>query len=220
MAGDWIKLEHATLDKPEVLELAELLSVSHGDALLYCLRFWVWADQQMSRNCHGVRVTKKGLDALMRCPGLANALMHVGWIGGNDGALVLTNFERHNGKTAKERALTTKRKQAERENTVTEMSRSDRDKSVTREEKRREVHIRRSPKTPLPDGFALSERVISWASEKEVLNLEAHFENFVNVAKAKGYEYADWDRALMNAVLNDWAKIGRGNRAEKRLAHG
>lgn len=70
--------------------------------------------------------------------------------------------------------------------------------------------LRRTIKTPLPDGFTLSERVLSWAAEKSIHNLAEHFERFVNAAKAKDYRYADWDRALMNAVLNDWAKIGTG----------
>lgn len=72
------------------------------------------------------------------------------------------------------------------------------------------VGLRRTLKTPLPDGFALSERVISWSVEKSVFNLDAHLENFINVSKARDYRYADWDRAFMNAVLQDWAKIGRG----------
>lgn len=63
-------------------------------------------------------------------------------------------------------------------------------------------------KTTLPEGFALSERVKQWATEKGHIRLDDRFEHFVSSAKAKGYEYADWDEALMNAVRNDWAKLG------------
>jgi hypothetical protein len=119
LAGDWIKLEHATLDKPEVLELAELLHVSHGDALLLCLRFWVWLDQQSDDGAIGRRscrrdgrrggVSKTALDALMRCPGITNALIYVGWLEEVDGVLAVPNFGRHNGETSKKRVLKNQR---------------------------------------------------------------------------------------------------------------
>jgi hypothetical protein len=67
----------------------------------------------------------------------------------------------------------------------------------------------------LPDDFGISESVCKWAQEKGIQNLERHFEYFVNSCKAKGYKYADWDRAFMNAVTKDWAQIGDGR---KRVA--
>jgi hypothetical protein len=59
----------------------------------------------------------------------------------------------------------------------------------------------------IPADFSISERVIKWASEKGHSNLQQHFDNFVSVAKAKGYKYVDWDEAFMNAVRNNWANI-------------
>lgn len=64
-------------------------------------------------------------------------------------------------------------------------------------------------KIPLPDGFAVSERVIAWADEKGHGNLQAHLENFVSAAKRNGYVYADWDEALMEAIRKDWAKLSQ-----------
>jgi hypothetical protein len=63
-------------------------------------------------------------------------------------------------------------------------------------------------KTPMPEGFALSERVKRWAAEKGHARLQDRFEHFVGAARARGYEYADWDEALMNAIRDDWAKFG------------
>lgn len=100
-------------------------------------------------------------------------------------------------------------------NRATTDSTNDQPKPETRNQK---VHTRagaRSRKTPLPDNFGLSDRVIAWAEEHGISNLEAHFKNFVGVARAKGYTYASWDDALMNAVRNDWAKLGAG---EKKVA--
>lgn len=62
-------------------------------------------------------------------------------------------------------------------------------------------------KTLLPDGFGISERVKRWAVEKGHQRLEDRLEHFVGAAKARGYEYADWDEAFMNAVRDDWAKF-------------
>jgi hypothetical protein len=62
-------------------------------------------------------------------------------------------------------------------------------------------------KTPLPDGFCISERVKQWAAEKGYDNLPAHFENFVGSCKANAYAYADWDEGFMGAIRKDWAKL-------------
>lgn len=66
---------------------------------------------------------------------------------------------------------------------------------------------RKSVKTSLPDGFAISERVRAWAAEKGFGQLDKHLESFVSKCKAKGYTYADWDEGFMGAVRDDWAKL-------------
>lgn len=66
------------------------------------------------------------------------------------------------------------------------------------------------PETPIPDDFAISDRVRRWAVEHEVHNLAAHFESFVSKARAKGYKYVDWDEGFMGAIRKDWAGIGKG----------
>lgn len=77
---------------------------------------------------------------------------------------------------------------------------------------------RKAIKVPLPADFALSERVTRWAGEKGHSRLPERFEHFVSAAKAKGYEYADWDEALMAAIRDDWAKFGKPNAPAKRRA--
>lgn len=129
MAGDWIKLETVTPDKPEMFALAEHLACSHGDAFLACIRVWIWADQQ-SRDGHALGVTKTAIDRVAGVTGFADALHSVGWLQDRNGVLSVPNFDRHNGKSAKGRALAKDRQ-------VTKRSRPQRDRSVTREEKRR-----------------------------------------------------------------------------------
>lgn len=73
---------------------------------------------------------------------------------------------------------------------------------------------RRKPETfPLPDDFAISERVTAWAAKKGHGSLQAHFDHFVSKARAKGYVYADWDEAFMGAIRENWAGVGAPARA-------
>lgn len=71
----------------------------------------------------------------------------------------------------------------------------------------------RSPKNKMPEGFAVSDTVRQWASDKGYQDLDAHFESFVSKAAANGYLYADWDAALQNAIRDDWAKLRQPGRA-------
>lgn len=108
MAGDWIKLEHATIDKPEVVRIAETLGIDQDAAFGKCCRLWVWIDQQ-SANGNAISVTKTFLDRLTYAPGFADALLAVGWMSETADGFAIPNFDRHNGKTAKKRAQTNRR---------------------------------------------------------------------------------------------------------------
>lgn len=79
-------------------------------------------------------------------------------------------------------------------------------------------------KTRIPADFVISERVKRWATEKGHGKLVERFDHFVSAAKARGYEYVDWDEAFMTAVRDDWAKFGKvavyvpgGGRKEAKL---
>tara|TARA_Y100000310_G_scaffold312646_2_gene360151 strand:- start:247 stop:930 length:684 start_codon:yes stop_codon:yes gene_type:complete len=135
MAGDWIKIENVTPDKPEVYRIAEALNMDADSALGKLVRIWVWADQQ-TYDGHAASVTKTLLDRVAGVTGFANAMEKVGWLNAHEGIFTFPNFDRHNGDTAKTRALSTKRKQKQRQNE----SRQQRDENVTREEKRREEY--------------------------------------------------------------------------------
>jgi len=67
--------------------------------------------------------------------------------------------------------------------------------------------IKKKKETPIPENFTVSDRVKKWAGEKGHTNLEEHLENFVLTSEAKGYTYVDWDKAFMNAIRGDWAKV-------------
>lgn len=76
----------------------------------------------------------------------------------------------------------------------------------------------RPQKTAMPDDFGISERVRKWAQQNGHGNLEAHLDAFRRKASMNGYAYADWDSAFMEAVRENWAKIGVNGAAPLRDA--
>lgn len=108
MAGDWIKLEHSTPDKPEVFRIAETLSIAPEHVLGCLIRVWMWADQQIAKG-NAVAVTETSLDRIARVDGFGSAMASAGWLVTTSTGVEFPNFERHNGQTARNRALTAKR---------------------------------------------------------------------------------------------------------------
>lgn len=62
-------------------------------------------------------------------------------------------------------------------------------------------------KIPLPEGFGVSDRVRLWAEAKGYGRLQERLEHFASKARARGYLYADWDEAFMEAIRKDWAEL-------------
>ena len=121
----WIKVEHSLPGKPKVMELAELLGVEADTVVGHLIRFWIWVDQNVSRNCPGFGGTKAGLDREAGRTGFCDAMIEVGWLTLKDGRFEIPDFDDHLSQSAKTRADEAKRKQNQR------MSRSDRDMSGT-----------------------------------------------------------------------------------------
>lgn len=142
MAGDWVKVEHVTPDKPEVWRMADILSIDADAVVGKLLRVWIWADQQTVSG-HAASVTKSLLNRVAGVTGFAEAMLQVGWLSESEAGVEFTNFCRHNGQTAKTRALSKNRKQVHRSrhDSVTLPAFHERDQIVTREEKRREENI-------------------------------------------------------------------------------
>jgi hypothetical protein len=136
LAGEWIKVEIGLPEKPEVMRLARILNISRPQVVGEVFKFWVWADKN---TVDGVvdGVEASDIDDVMSVPGFAQALSDVGWltIDAQRRRVVIPNFERHNGESAKKRALKNERQSRWRANaTSTQASTS----ASTREEKRRE----------------------------------------------------------------------------------
>lgn len=142
MAGDWIKIEHGLLNKPEVMLLADALDISHFEAVGHLIAFWLWVDLNMSPSCPQVKGTKKGLDRVAGRDGFADALISVGWLDIESDMISIPGYEVHLSKSAKERAKGQKKKASQRSKVSPSLSPVAGDKNGTqggtREEKRRE----------------------------------------------------------------------------------
>lgn len=108
MAGDWIKFEVATPDKPEVWAIAADLKIDPDAVVGKLLRVWAWFDQH-TENGNAMSVTKSLLDRLVGVTGFCNCVVAVGWLLDDGKNLSIAKFDRHNGETAKTRGLTAKR---------------------------------------------------------------------------------------------------------------
>lgn len=127
MAGDWIKVENTTPDKPEVHVMAEELGIDPDAVLGKLIRLWIWADEQ-TYNGNAGTVTLSLLDRVAGITEFGQSMLRAGWIQRSDHGLVFPNFDRHNGQSAKTRALTARRVRAHK---VTQKQRSGNAASVT-----------------------------------------------------------------------------------------
>jgi hypothetical protein len=219
MAGEWIKLEAATLEKPEVMRMARLLQLPREHVIGLLIRFWVWLD----KNCvDGVvdGVESLDVDDLMTCPGLSACLKDVGWVQINDQARVLTviNFMRHNGETAKKRALKNERQSRWRAKSVDAPASTS---ASTREEKRRvsistNVDIERSKPAVLQAPTAEHEALAT----KVGVPCQAEFQKYRDYLAASGKRHKDQDAGFRNWLrkAGEWKPRVVANAHEKRSA--
>lgn len=152
MAGDWIKVQKDTPDKPEVLAIASRLNIDPDAVTGKLIRIWSWFDTHTT-NGNALSVTFSFLDRLTGVTGFAEQVALVGWLEQNGHELTLPNFTFHNGETAKKRAMGKNRTEKSRSNaesnasSVTETSPEKR-----REEKSNSVAKATGDKSPMsPD---------------------------------------------------------------------
>jgi hypothetical protein len=236
MAGDWLKMDTDLPEKPEVWQIAGMVGLEPDHVVGKLLKVWRWFDKHTeSGNAAGV--TYPLLDSLVGVTGFAEAMVFAGWLVQDGRNLVLPNFDRHNGKTAKNRALTAKRVAQMRNADVTLPA-------LPREEKRREEKEQKKEQgatAPPPPVAKRSKRqeltFADWAvtlgddhaiapgdpvfAAADKMGLPADF-----VALAWGWfegeygaggfraakKYADWRAVFRKAVAGNWGKLWAINR--------
>lgn len=192
MAGDWIKVEHATRRKPEVLLSAEMLGISRREAVGLFLDYFLWLDEALpalfaNRDAVVTHMSRKSFDMVLDCPGFAATLEAIGWAVFDDDAHTLTviNAGVHNGKAAKSRALARDRMQRSRSDSVTR---------TASPEKRREESkpTRESIPVPTPEHQEISRQL--------GINCAAEWVKYLDhQANAKGkFKHSDLEAGFRN----------------------
>ena len=110
----WIKIDVDTPNKPAIVRLANDCGVSRGDAFLAFFRLYSWLDEQTADGT--LYADAEEVDAIARLPGTAASLARSGLITFyTDGRLTVTNWQEHNGQSAKRRAMDARRQNECRE---------------------------------------------------------------------------------------------------------
>lgn len=145
MAGDWIKMQANLPDKPEVWHVSGITGIDPDAVVGKLLRVWAWFDSH-TVDGNAVGVSFPLIDRIAGVIGFGEALHLAGWLLLTDNGLSLPKFDRHNGKSAKSRALSNERVAKCRAKSDIDNGNADTvTKTVTREEKRRS-------NTPYPQG--------------------------------------------------------------------
>ena len=223
MAGDWIKFELTTLDKPEVCQIADLADIDPDAVVGKLMRVWGWFDQQ-TENGNAPSVSKKLLDRLVGVIGFCEYMKSVAWMIEVDGVISLPHFDRHNGKTAKNRLLTAKRV-ANHKASNAKGNGSSVSGALPKEEKRREDQNPISAQEAV-DPRMPSEMTLDWVPDEKLLTTYAFhrglaldlFTEEVRIAFTAHYEpqhqvntQAEWVSMLVKWVNNDKVRAAANN---------
>lgn len=210
MAGDWIKLQKDTPDKPEVLAIAGRMGIDPDAVVGKLVRIWSWFDTHTTDG-NASCVTFALLDRLAGVTGFAEQMALVGWLEQNGHLLTLPNFEFHNGETSKKRALGKNRQDKLRSNANSDAS------SVTKaspEKRREDINtVAPSAKSPqgsaLPGDWVLPEDWATWArSARPDIDPAAAAESFRDywVARpGKDGRKSDWQATWRNWIRSQRA---------------
>lgn len=178
MAGPWLKMECATPDKPEVLAITADMGWDDPDLTVGKLfRLWRWFDQHTTDG-NAVRVTSALLDRVVGVTGFVQSVANAGWLTINVDGICLSNFDRHNGDTAKNRAMTAKRVADHKANakgnadgndegnadTVTDALPRGRGRGRDISTSLRSVDSAKRATRKCPDSFSVDEDLKSWAA--------------------------------------------------------
>jgi len=106
-------MEHDVGEKPEVVAIAQRLAMDRFAVVGRLHKVWCWFDQQ-TRNGNAPGLTPAFLDSLVAHEGFAAEMVAVGWLSTRNGHVSVPKFDRHNSKSAKERALAAARKSRSR----------------------------------------------------------------------------------------------------------
>jgi hypothetical protein len=211
MAGDWMKIELELPDKPEVHAIAGMLNIDPDCVVGKLIRVWQWFDKHtVDGNAYGVTYSLP--DRISGVIGFGEAMAFVGWLEHHDKTLVMPKFDRHTSASAKTRALTAKRvashKTKSNANSNDVGNGAGVSDALPREEKRRDISIRKTKIVLLDDGTfeGLESHLPVWENAYPSLDVNAQIRKAGAWCKsnAKRAPKSDYPR-----FLNSW--LSRAN---------
>lgn len=215
MAGDWMKVEKTTPDKPEIEAIAAALGIDPDAAFGKCFRVWRWFDDHTT-NGNAPSVTKNAIDRRAGVTGFADAMEKAGWLQADNNGVSLPQFDRHNGETSKARALTAKRVANSRSKSNAECNAPTVTSPLAREEKRREEDNTKKDTPPTPKGEGAAKApTIEIPAELNTPEFRAAWESWQKHRHEKRQKLTPTSTRQQLAKLAAWG----ADRAAKALLH-
>lgn len=200
MAGDWLKFEKSTSDKPEVWAMAEELGIDPDAVVGKLLRVWGWFDEQ-SEEGNAPSVSKMLLDRRVGVTGFCDSMVSCSWMREVGSEVQLPNFDRHNGKTAKNRSLTAKRVAKHKAESNEKGNGASVTNALPREEKRRVESkppiVPQGDRVPYDEIFGLYHKMLPELppapnqTKKRKDNIKGRWHEKVKVPSKGGFE--EWE---------------------------
>ena len=215
-ANDWIKVRTVLPTDGRLRIASRKCHASTVTVFGALVTLWCLADSHADENGALVGYTCDDIDDHVGVPGFC-AAMPADWIDASGEFVKLPNYQEHNGTTGKSRALASKRQKKHRD--VTDVSRSERDTSVTREEKKREEkkekpragarplsayieECKAKGEKPIPDDDPIFDYAEKVGLPFEYLSLAWGWFKDQMAGKRK----TDWRAHFRNAVKGNWPK--------------
>lgn len=236
MAGDWIKMRTDLFTHPKIVRMSSALKADGRPALKAdrlrtvggLLSVWCLFDAH-SADGRLASYSFEAVDEHVGIPGFAQAMADVEWLAQDAEGLVLPDFDKHNGQSAKRRAQDADRKREVRKESALEA-----DGMRTREEKRREEKKKDQEQVPpasptaaapavdpaeqgtakaprrqgtrLPDDWRPSPELIAAVREErpdvDLRTETAKFRDHWHAKAGKDATKLDWDATYRNWIRN------------------
>lgn len=220
----WIKIEVELPEKPEVWQIAGMVNIDADAVVGKLIKVWRWFDAH-TESGNAVGVTYALVDYVSGVTGFGEAMALCGWLEQCGSVLKLPNFGRHNGKTAKNRALTAIRVASHKEKSNEESNAHIVTSALPREEKKRDK--KKDPARTraessgveidtwldsLPadaDPIPSDDPIIDYAAKAGIPldYLELAWDRFAEDYRNKRKRQKDWPATFRNAVKGNWGKL-------------
>lgn len=215
--SDWIKLRTNLHHDFDVLKITRILSdicpTNVWEVVGRLSEFWGWIGSH-SADGHDIPLTHAEIDAHISRPGFAAALAAVGWLSGRDGALEVPKWERHNGASAKARALESEAKRLRRglSDNMSDKCPTKKGRNVRPDKRREEKKGTHTPPAPAPpvEGGPTEEQVIE--AFRAVSGLPEWASKWWGENEATGW-------VLKGQPIRDWRKLVPATVATYRANH-